>query len=259
MNQPIKQQGFSLVYLIIVLGFSGALGIAFFKPSPQALKSNLQQKQLDLLAQAKQNLLMYTINIPEIYATNTSSAYYLNNRVPSPGYLPCPDTDNDGAMDTPCGQGTDFIGGLLPLEINSRNIRFNPSNTTSIHYVVDSRYVIQNSDFNNPPTQRFAPLNNTAPGNGFLTLGSQDDVIAFIFLGTENVTDITLDASTGTFRRPTFVASITHAEWHNTLLQRITAQQAKLCLSIAGQPHWFNDYDSTSNPVGANWRSLTCP
>jgi hypothetical protein len=241
-----KQRGFSLVYFLILLGIASGAGLMYLKPNAQTLKFNNQQKQLDLLQQAKSNLLIYSINLPEILITNTSSVFFPNDRVASPGYLPCPDSNNDGAMNTPCGQGTNFTAGKLPQGIHSRYVQFNSSNTP-IYYVVDSRYVIQNSDYNNPPTQRYAPLNPNSPGDGFLRLGNQTNIVAFIFIDENDFNHFLTDATTGQFNRPTLAATITHNEWHNMLLQRLTPHSNKLCNLAVNQAHWFNNCTNLSS------------
>lgn len=274
MKQHVYQQGFLILYLLIILAITASSGLIFLKPSAEKLRFHQQKQQIDLLNTARSHLLSYTTNIPEIYATNTSSAYFANDRVPSPGYLPCPDTDKTGAMNTPCGQGLNFVGGRLPNEINSRHIRFNPSDKVTIHYVVDSRYVIQNSDYNNPPTQRFAPLNNLNPGNGFLSLEGHSDVIAFIFLSSNTYEDYIEDAVNGVFKRPELAVTISHQDWTAHTQQRIAAQINSLCTIPIHRAHWFNacnNYVNPSlnchfdpyredNPVGANWRDIfPCP
>ncbi|WP_052501513.1 hypothetical protein [Thiomicrospira microaerophila] len=273
MNTLLKQRGFSLVYFLILVGIVSGAGLMYLKPNAQTLKLNQQQKQLDLLQQAKLNLLIYAANLPEIQITNTSSGFFPNDRVPSPGYLPCPDSNGDGAMNTPCGQGVDFAAGRLPQGIHSRYVQFNPSNTP-IYYVVDSRYVIQNSDYNNPPTQRYAPLNPNSPGSGFLRLGHQTNIVAFLFIDERDFNHFLTDPTIGQFSRPMLVAAITHNEWHGMLLQRLRPQRHKLCRLPNAQAHWFNDcnnqtnpstacpadFSRDDNPVGANWRGImTCP
>ncbi|UQB41781.1 hypothetical protein JX580_08900 [Thiomicrospira microaerophila] len=274
MKVKTKQQGFTLLLIILILGLLGAAALAHnFQPRASQLKLQYAEKQLNLLLNAKNNLMIYTASTPEIYATNTNGVFYASDRVPSPGYLPCPDSNQDGAMNTPCGQGNEIAYGILPKGIASRHFRFNPSELQTIYYVVDSRYVIQNSDFNNPPTQRFAPLNSNHPGDGRITVGNQSNIIAFIYLDKKSPDAFLAPGSDTVFSRPEHFITLSHQEWQNAIRLRVKPQASWLCALPVQQPHWFNACHNSSgqngicpplldgrpeNPVGANWRALLC-
>ncbi|WFE69086.1 hypothetical protein P8S54_01965 [Thiomicrospira sp. R3] len=272
-----KQKGFTLILLALILGLIGSATLfSNFQPRASQLKLNQAEKQLNLLLSAKNNLMIYTASIPEIYATDTNGVFFNSNRVPSPGYLPCPDTNQDGAMNTPCGQGAEIVYGWLPKGIATRHFRFNPSELEALHYVVDSRYVIQNADYNNPPTQRFAPLNPINPGEARIQVGNQTHIVAFIYLDTISPDQLLVAGSSVHFLRPERFIAITHQEWQNAISLSVKAQASKLCNLPEQQPHWFNRcnnfatptgttkecaaiYDGRpDNPVGANWRALLC-
>lgn len=273
MNIEAKQKGFTLLLIILIISFIGTFALAQnFQPRASQLKLHHTEQQLHLLLNAKNNLLIYTRSTPEIYATNTNGVFYASDRVPSPGYLPCPDSNQDGAMNTPCGQGSELAYGQLPKGIASRHFRFNPSETQTIYYVVDSRYVIQNSDFNNPPTQRFAPLNPAQPGNGRITVGNQSNIIALIYLDKKTPDAFLTPGSYTEFSLPERFLTLSHQEWTNAIQLSVKPQARWLCSLPEDQPHWFNACHNSSNqhgtclplsgrpenPVGANWRALLC-
>lgn len=282
------QQGYALLLLVLMLFMAGsALLYSTMGPQANKLKHQASQKQMDLLEQAKANLLLHAVSIPELYATNSNGNFYAGNRIPSPGYLPCPDTNNDGSSNTPCGQGQDIVLGRLPAGLATRHFRFidNRSSPVFIWYAVDSRYVIQNSDYNNPPIQRFAPLNSNIPGEGRIKLDNQTNLVALIFIsdqipaantdllsiGLNNLIDPSLNQFT---RQNTRSVAISHQEWRNQVQGRVQNQQAALCQLDPLLPHWFNQCNNPespstecpvindgrdNNPVGSNWRALLCP
>lgn len=282
------QQGYALLLLVLMLFMAGsAMLYSTMGPQANKLKHQASQKQMDILEQAKANLLLHAVSIPELYATDSNGNFYAGNRVPAPGYLPCPDTNNNGSSNTPCGQGEEIAIGRLPDSLATRHFRFidNRSSPVFIWYVVDSRYVIQNSDFNNPPIQRFAPLNSQIPGNGRIQLDNQTDLVALIFISDQvpasgtNLSSISLDnlinPSLNRFtRQNTRAVTISQQEWLNQVSGRVRNQRTALCQLDPLIPHWFNECNNPespstncptindgrdSNPVGSNWRALLCP
>lgn len=276
------QQGYALLLLVLMLFMAGsAMLYSTMGPQANKLKHQASQKQMDMLEQAKANLLLHAVSIPELYATEPVT------NVPSPGYLPCPDTNNDGRSNTPCGQGREIAIGRLPSSLANRHFRFidNRSSPVFIWYVIDSRYVIHNSDFNNPPTQRYAPLNRAKPGNGRIQLDNQTDLVALIFISNQipasgtDLSSITLDNLVNPTqhrftRQNTRAVAISHQEWRTQVQGRVQNQRAALCQLDPLLPHWFNECnnpDSPStecpaindgrknNPAGSNWRALLCP
>lgn len=269
MTDHFKQNGYALLLVILVL-FMGATATLYadFQPSALQLKDQYNQKQHQQLQQAKAQILLHAVSIPNLYATDTNGRFYSSDRVSAPGYLPCPDTNNNGQSNTPCGQGENFVIGQLPPGLATRHFNFyNSATTRPIWYKVDSRYVIQNSDYNNPPIQRYAPLNPNQPGDGNLSWGSRQNLIALLAY------DANLLTQTNTPPQQAMMVSISHQEWANALKQRLRNQAPHLCQLDPLQAHWFNQcnnqegynpecpaiYDGRpSNPVGANWRDLLC-
>lgn len=299
----MKQKGYALLlFLLVIVGTVSTYVLIDAKNALFSIVNNKSTEQSKRLMLIKSRLLNYAISIPELYSTDTNNNPYPSNRIPAPGYLPCPDTNGDGAMNSPCGQGTGFAAGRLPIKISSRNFTFlnvSPTTDNTIFYVVDSRYVIQNSDFNNPPVQRYAPLNGLTPAQANLTLNSQNDFVALIFdagqplngqtrvnnvianyLEGENANGDALFVSgleSDVFNDQ--VVGITRSEWLAAVRKRIEPQASNLCAGSATDPQWFNachnddggggtlcpddgDVFTTSNPVGSNWRNdvqIGCP
>lgn len=279
-----RQDGYILMILLILLITSSA-GLAYGLITPQSLKSQVLHKNLAQLNQAKQRLIIHAQSSPEIYATDSNGKFLPPQTLPSPGYLPCPDTDNDGASNTPCGQGQDIIIGRLPNTLATRHFRLleHPANEPFIWYIVDSRYVIQNADYNNPPLKRYTPLNSHIPGEGRITLDNQSNLIALLIMPKDAQQPPSLDPgqlnnlsdiNTHYFeRRQDLVVALSHSEWRSAIEQRIQLEKATLCQIPPDQAHWFNRCNNTQgagtehcdnqllqneNSTGANWREWLC-
>jgi hypothetical protein len=267
MKSLLKQRGFSLVYFLILLGVASGALLMYLKPTAQNLKFGYQQKQLDTLKEAKENLLLYTISIPELYSTNDSQAFFDASRVSGPGYLPTPISIPFTTNYVTCSDTTPFALGYLPPAIGNRHFTFSGS-SMRIHYVMDCRFAIQNTSHNNGTIKRFSPLNNESPDfsdpntDPLIQLGNQSNIVAFIFIDPENTAaDYRLnpaDLTSNQFNRPKLVATISHADWVRAVCTRVSAQRTRLSTINPSAGHWFNSYDSANNPVGANWRNLSC-
>ena len=299
----MKQKGYALLlFLLVIVGTVSTYVLIDAKNALFSIVNNKSTEQSKKMGLIKSRLLNYAISIPELYSTDTNNNPYPSNRIPAPGYLPCPDTNGDGAMNAPCGQGAGFAIGRLPIKISSRNFTFlnvSPTTDNTIFYVVDSRYVIQNSDFNNPPVQRYAPLNGSTPTQANLTLNSQNDFVVIIFDGGQSLSGQTrvnnlvlnyLDGENSDgdadfisgLESEVFndkVVGITRNEWLAAVRKRIKPQKNSLCALPSTDSHWFNtchnddggggtqcpddgDGTTTSNPVGSNWRNdvqIGCP
>lgn len=294
-----KQSGVALLVfaMALILGVATVSSIYIVNMKEFVALENTKKK-VERLNGIKERLLEFAVFNPEIYATDTNNVPQPLNRIPGPGFFPCPDSDNDGISNTPCGVGAAYTIGRLPVSIRSRSFVLLNSvkERELIWYAVDSRYVVQNSDFNNPPTQRFAPLNTNNPGGAALNLnnGAQPNVVAIIFyagsalpgqntrvsdqvsdyLDGENAdgdADFTQNGNPASFND--VVVSISHAEWVAAVQSRVESEKTGLCqqLPLGTEAHWFNPCNNDAaadancpgdlnvlndNPVGGNWRGV---
>ncbi|MGE4502325.1 MAG: hypothetical protein AB7D03_05595 [Thiomicrospira sp.] len=276
MNIKRKQQGFILLLFILILLLIGSIKLlsASHSNASEYQYLRLQQHQHQL-SQAKHNLLLHSQLTPELYATNSNGQFLPGDRIPGPGYLPCPDTDFDGESNTPCGQGSDYVIGQLPQRIATRHFNLH-QHPYPIWYAVDSRYVIQNADYHNPLTKRYAPLNPEQPGHGHLSLDQQTNLIAILILQPDHTP---LNPNTFHQHHNHFSANqqlsltLSHAEWQQILKRQLNKQRQRLCALPTQQPHWFNacnnrqhanlahcqqQLDQPDNPTGNNWRQRLC-
>lgn len=262
MSPPNLQQGYALLLFILTLFMASSVTV-YYGTLPQAnqLKHQQTQQQMALLNQVKTNLLLYATSTHEIYATNTNGNFYTAELVTAPGYFPCPDTNNNGSTNTPCGGATAYTLGRLPDGIATRHFRFidNRASPTFIWYVIDSRYVIQNTYYNNASIKRYSPLNTNMPGNGKLKLDNQSNLVAILFISAQvppENTDLEtllfnnlIDANQNLFTRANALTlTISHSEWNNAVRSRSRQQAKHYCDSSALISHWFN----------LNWRNLLC-
>jgi type II secretory pathway pseudopilin PulG len=90
-----RQRGIALIVILVLLGLlAGVLAVGF--TDDLARQNKKEQQTADALAKAKEALIGYAANDPN-----------------QPGVLPCPDRDNDGSADSPCGAtGVTAIGRL---------------------------------------------------------------------------------------------------------------------------------------------------
>ncbi len=95
-----RQRGASLLLMVIIaaLIFFGLFTIR----SPVSLRTEQGGVTADALAQAKAALIGYAATYKETHSGELA------------GYLPCPDTNNDGIPDTPCGLKDVSVVGRLP-------------------------------------------------------------------------------------------------------------------------------------------------
>lgn len=277
-----NQRGYILIILMLVI-ISIAAVVSYSLISPQQLQNQILQQRVETLRQIKQKLIIHSQSAPEIYATESNGNFIPGANLPSPGYLPCPDIDNDGQSDTPCGQGEDIVIGRLPITLATRHFRLIDSFQPFIWYIVDSRYVIQNADYNNPPLKRFTPLNMNHPGQGHIQLDQQDNLVALLIwskdqnqpneISTAQFSNIANLSEHKFNANDDLTASVSHNEWRNAVLNRVDLQKATLCNLPSDQPHWFNacnnrqgsgtaaclnDINKPDNPTGANWREELC-
>ena len=285
-----NQQGFIILMgmLVLVLGAAvwfGSIG----NIRSESIQISVENENVNTLYRIKDKMLTYAMFQPEIFRTLSSNVTPLaQERIPGPGYFPCPDITDDGVSDAPCaGSGVTFVTGVVPQKISSRLFSFSDKSleSKSFWYAVDSRFLTQNGDYYyDSAYKRFVPLNNTSPAIASLTLdGTTDIVMVLIYsgdpLGNQNqssakITDIgnflELENADGdadfisVFADSTqfndIVIPITRNEWNAAILSRVSMDAdgnnvPDLCVDPAaavGTFHWFNDCFSS----GTNF--LTC-
>ena len=141
--------------MLVLLALSVAT-LLFGSLDPRILKDQRQAQTTRSLALAKAALLGYASSYPEQHRTG-----------PGPGYLPCPDVDDDGSPDSACPRAS--IGRL-------------PWRRLGIHDVRDSSgerlwYVLADEFRNNP--FKYEPLNTETLGS--LSLNDREDYAAVVF------------------------------------------------------------------------------
>lgn len=290
MRSQKPQQGYVLfLMMIFMVSVTVVPLLHHWAPSPETLSLRNDLRNRAILDQAGHQLTVYLQSIPEIYATGTNGSFSTPETIPGPGYLPCPDTNQDHSSNAPCGQGRDFAWGRLPWRIASRNFTFlhNQANPPEVWYAVDSRYVIQNTDYHNPPSKRYSPLNPARPGDARLSINEQGNYVALLFITPERMPTAGTELETVEHlhlpdkNHPNFIKNgamfwtLSHAEWRQ-LVQRKARESMRLCSQLAAdQPHWFNacrndernekhcSFGHTSgvaqNPNGSGWRQRICP
>lgn len=269
-----KQAGYALLLLLFLLTLAGSFYFYQTASKSSHQKHQIQQKA-QLLAEVKQRLLMHASQAPQIYATDTNKTFFKSSQVVAPGYLPCPDTNNNGSPSAPCGQGKDFVAGRLPIALNTRHFEFlnNRALAPNILYLVDSRFVTENSEFDTNGARKFAPLNPQNPGTARLQLDNQTNLVAILIL--------TEEPSIEKFQSPSIpnkflsnsalVATLSHQEWVENLYLILNSQKDYLCQINETATHWFNACSrvdgansncphlaSFNNPTGSNWREILC-
>jgi hypothetical protein len=114
------------------------------------------------LSEAKQALISYAINFPEIDASSGS------DKINGPGYLPCPDINNNGSAGGTCSLAGSTTIGRVPWETLRMN-DLKDSSGQRLWYVLSDNY--RNS-------AGLEPLNSETPGQ--LTLDGVGDIVAII-------------------------------------------------------------------------------
>ena len=154
------QSGAALLVLMLIL----IVGSSFFLATK--LNINLTKTQRDeqtgiALSAAKNALIGYAISYPDKV-----------NPAEGPGYLPCPDNDNDGDAEGSC-----VLGG-----VNNTIGRF-PYETLELEDLRDSSgqrfwYSLSQNFRNNP--SKLVPLNSESPSSAALSVDGVGDIVAVI-------------------------------------------------------------------------------
>jgi hypothetical protein len=169
-----KQNGQALLAMVIIFIAASAY-VLVTKLNANARQYSNQSSNQAVLNEARAALIGYALNFPEIDATSPGDP------INGPGYLPCPDKDNDGDADSPCALAgpTNFTIGRFPyksLEVSE----LRDSSGARLWYALSENYR------NNPQLE---PLNSEIPGQ--LTVNGNGDIVAVIIapgapLGNQN-------------------------------------------------------------------------
>ena len=89
----------------------GAATILVSSFSKATLQIERDKKTAEALAQAKEALIGYAINVQFPNSNSCYNTFTHINNCPRPGELPCPDTNNDGSADS-CSNQSDRLGRL---------------------------------------------------------------------------------------------------------------------------------------------------
>jgi hypothetical protein len=119
-----------------------------------------------VLAEAKKTLISYAVTYPERSGTVDTTA--------GPGYMSCPDTDNNGSPNTPCGPNAE---GRFPGEFWGSNDYLDSSGQRLWYAISDN--------FRNIGA-KFQPMNSDTPGQ--LSVDGINDIVAVIIAPGEPVT-----------------------------------------------------------------------
>ena len=156
MTSAKKQSGTVLLALLLVI--LTATSYALIKELNDAVNNyTMNVNGLAALQQAKQALIGYALRYPE----------YSNGEY-GPGYLPCPDSNDDGSAGTSCSFSGGTSLGRIPwktMEID--NLKDNAGETIW--------YALSDNFRNNP---KLVPLNSETPGQ--LSVDGTDDIVAVL-------------------------------------------------------------------------------
>ena len=194
MSKVQKQQGFVLLLFIVVVTIVASLWLS---TKHERIISFFKTNQIDIdkaeLKLVKERLLEYALLFPEIYMENASDDLQGTDKIPSPGYFPCPDTDGDGAPEGSCTNPLDpgainpdktgilpdlesipTAFGYVPEGISTRNIYF--AEKERYYYFLDERFSYQNGSYNTGGgPNRYAPLTQSQLDGEVGSAGSSED------------------------------------------------------------------------------------
>ncbi|GMR01524.1 MAG: hypothetical protein BMS9Abin19_0920 [Gammaproteobacteria bacterium] len=151
------QQGIALLIMIIVIALTA---ITFFisSMSTRDIVFENQLRTIESLKKAKRALLAYAANYPE-----------QNPTVRGPGYLPCPDSDNDGRSETGCNPAGVVSTGRFPwATVGTGDLR--DGDSERLWYAVSEMF-----DYTSSPSVN--KINSQTTGN--LTLRDKNNNILF--------------------------------------------------------------------------------
>jgi len=157
MHRPGHREAGAALLLFMLLLVVGASYILLDNLEGNVRKYIRQSADAKALSKAKAALIGYAVNYPEGHAGE------------GPGYLPCPDINDDGTAGTGCKLASGNTVGRLPFKtLEISDLRDDAGER--LWYAVADNYK------NNPKVPQ---LNSTTPGN--FTVDGRSDVVAVIF------------------------------------------------------------------------------
>jgi hypothetical protein len=157
------QEGAVLLLFALILLIGSAYTLVVNLNSDTNFYTRQSKETQESLRLAKQALIAYALNFPEIDATSGT------DKINGPGYLPCPDINNNGSAGGTCSfSGTNTTIGRLPykgLEVSD----LRDSSGARLWYALSDNY--RNS-------AGLEPLNSETPGQ--LTVDGNSDIVAVI-------------------------------------------------------------------------------
>ena len=155
MFHPRRQTGLAVASMMVFLALAAASAASRIIVQTQSSVGR-DAAEVRSLARAKAALIGYAVSYAQQHATGVG-----------PGYLPCPDVDNDGSPDTACGRAA--IGRLPWRRLGIPDMRDAAGERLW--------YVLADEWRNNP--YKYRPLNVDTPGS--LTLNGRGDYVAIVF------------------------------------------------------------------------------
>jgi len=128
LNKTHQQGAGLLILLLIIIGVAAALFVS--RPVSNQGNLNAESRTTQALANARRALLGYAAAYPDQV-----------NPATGPGFLPCPDTNNNGSANPPCnneGSGTIAIGRLPWQQLGLNDLR--DSGNERLWYAVSSNF-----------------------------------------------------------------------------------------------------------------------
>ncbi|GAB6033908.1 hypothetical protein [Galenea microaerophila] len=260
-----RQNGYILMVTLILLVVGAAVWFSSGSVNLNARRAHaVMQDRLGQMEKIKKTLLIYATMTPTIMqAKNKKSPPPLNpvEKVPGPGYLPCWDTVGDGEIHCSFTAG-DYHPHYLPQHISNRHFYFG-ERAKQYYFVLDQRFAIQNSSYNNSTTKRYAPLNPAITPAPSLHLNQDGkNYVALIIYAPDGLDADNNDGDTDFFSKTDanpgindLIVGITASEWANIVQRHVENLKPDLCNTDASEKFWFNDYDAANNPTGSSWRS----
>ena len=169
-----NQHGAALMVFMLLLILTSSYYL-LTRVNTSIRQSVLERETVAALNQAKQALIGYAVSYPDRVNNNEG-----------PGYLPCPDTDNDGDAESNCSDAGMTTTGRFPYEtLEMGELRDAVGNRLWYGLSENFRYGVN----------KLVPVNSESPAIAGLTLDSTSDIVAVIIAPMEPVSSQARDPS----------------------------------------------------------------